>query len=325
MAVIEWNFLAPDTWGPRCGPDGTRTYQITIEAITDTLDTGASVLSHVGFPLQFVSTHPNDSLAVCNSIDPQQDPDDGNYWVIKYGYTTRPRELAQAATTASGGPTGGGRPSPEHPANPLDRSPKVGFTTRMFKRLIIQDEDDRPIVNQANVPFETFSKEVPRLVMTVERNMQDFSWDLMNYTVGHVNGSSWLGWTTRQVYCAELDANIDRDQGVTFWKVRGKFIVATSDDILQSSIIYGGGPNSFWHEWKLNAGYEYLDGTGGPSAKTVRFTTTAGQPASKPMLLKADGTRLNGTGLFVAGGDPVIWLGFRVLADAEFNALGFFD
>ena len=258
--------------------------------------------------------HPDDPLAFCTEIDPEQDEDDATYWVITYKYSTQVPAFAQGKPDGTNQTGSGGHP--EVPQNPLDRKPKVRIAGKMFKRLTWRDLDDIPIVNKAGQPYEGTMLEVPRAVIHVSRNIEGFDYDIVNRCKGGVNDNVFLDWEARRVKCEELTAEENFEQGQYFWKVQGEFIVANQDDLMGNAVTSG----YWWYEWKLNAGFEYLNASGALTPFDVR-----GQKPSRPMLLSATGTRLNNTGLWVAGGANPIYLGFRVLRDAPLNSLGLFD
>lgn len=314
MSVTSFNFLQDGTSGPQVGERGSRTYKITIEAFTSGAnESGTSVISTPGLPTQYVSTHPNDPFAVCVEIDPKQHPDASNYWLITYTYRTRIREFAQ------GKPSGDGQQSPQFDAdNPLNRPPKIRHYTKMVKRPVFADLDGNPYVTTAGELYEAQMKEVPRRVIHVERNLASFDDELINNCDGAVNSSGFYGRAARRVKCENLQASEEWDKQTFYWVVSADFIVGNDDDIPP-----GGDPAGWWYDWKLNAGFHYLDGNG----KYVPFLARGGQRPSRPMLLGLNGTALNGNGTYVPGvsANAPVWLGFRQFRDADFNQLGLLD
>jgi len=307
MPVTDFNILANETWGPRISPDGTRTYRVTLEAITDSEMTGPDVVGAPGMPIKF-GTHADDPIARCISVEAEQDPDDANYWILTYDYSTRVEQFAQAAGDESGGLGGGGETSPEHnDTDPLDRRPKIKLRTKLFKKTIFSSLDGVLIANYAGDPYEGTVIEVPRLVIDITRNLADFDPTLIADTVGAVNVGEWFGYAIRQVKCEELTADTEWDQGVFYWRVHGVFVVANEADLVHSET-----PGTYWYEWKLNAGYNQL------VSGVLRPILIQGQRPSRPQLLTA-------TGAQAAVGATPIYLGFRVLPDASFAALGLID
>ena len=318
MPVTDFGILADGTWGPRFAPDGTRTYAVRLFAKTDVEMTGPEVLASAGMPVKFGS-HADVPEAYCVAISEAiQDVDDATYWTIDYDYSTRVPEFAQAATSASGGPTGGGESDPQHnDADPLDRRPVIKLRNKKFKRLVFTDLDGDAIVNAAGVPFEAHTLEVSRLVIDVTRNVPDWDYTLLNLCEDGVNESSFIGYAARRVWCMELTADIEWQQNQSYWKLHGQFVVGNDDDILTTDPARGGAADAWWYEWKLNAGYDALDETTG--VLTPIFLP-GGQRPARPVLLNLFGERLAASQL----GNP-IFLGFRVKRDAPLHALGLFN
>lgn len=311
MQLLENNIMRDGTWGPRCGDDGVRTYAVTRELVLDqeTLN-GPAVLSLPGLPVQFVSRHPFDDVAICKSIEAAHHEEASDCWIVTYGYSNKIRELEQGS--ASGSP----KDQPKHEANPLDRSPKISISTKLFKKTILKDLDGFTIKNTAGVPFAPYQIELPRKVIDVERNLPEFDDNLMNECVGGVNVVAFIGYAERRIKCENASVKYARENGVGYAAVRAQFIVGNDDDILDEETY----PDGWWYDWKLNCGFEYLD----PNTGKLRPILVNGQRPAQPMLLTLGGALLNSTGRFVAGGAAPIWLGFRVLRDAPLKAIGLF-
>lgn len=320
MSVVEANRLADGTSGPRWGADGSRAYKERWEVITDNEDDDISVvLAFSSLPRQFVSAHRWDAAAFCTDLDANQHEDDPTYWILDFDYKTRVPEFAQG--TAAGGNQGGsGGEPPAHEQNPLDRRPKVRITSRHEKRPMLRDLDGRLIKNLAGTLYEPRQQDVSVCVIHVERNIPDFDFTLVNTCNGAVNATGFLGFIDRQVKCENLTADENWDQGVYYWKVSGDFIVGTDDLI---PIAFDAGVEAsylgYWYDWRINAGLEHLDGG------VLKPIFVQGQRPSRPLLLDAAGGLLNDTGLLASASDQPIWIGFRVLRDADLGALGLFN
>lgn len=320
MSVLEANRLADGTSGPRWGADGSRSYKERWEVITDDEDDDISVvLAFSALPRQFITAHRWDAAAFCTDLDANQHEDDRTYWTLDFDYKTRVPEFAQG-TAAGGNQSGSGGEPPAHEQNPLDRKPKVRITSRFEKRPMLRDLDGRLIKNLAGTLYEPRQRDVSVSVIHVERNIPDFDYDLVNACNGAVNETGFLGNIDRKVKCENLSADENWDQGVYYWKVSADFIVGTDDLIpiefdpdVEASYL------GYWYDWRINAGLEQL--VGGVLKPII---LASGQKPSRPLLLDSDGALLNGTGLLANATDQPIWIGFRVLRDAEFNALGLF-
>lgn len=315
MPVTEFNIMAEDTWGPRVDPSGTVNYRVTLEAFTDNPnDTGPQVVGAPGMPVKFGS-HADDENAFCVSVDAKQHEDDATYWILTYDYTTRPEQLAQVAIDNAGGLTGEGEEDPQHnDADPLDRRPKIKLRTRKIKRMRFADLDGRPIQNFAGVPFAAHMEEVTRLVIDVTRNVPNFDPAMVTNCTDGVNEVPWLGLAKRQIWCADLTADVDREKQITFFAVHCELVIGKPSDILNDVPANGGLVDGYWAEWKLNAGYDEIDMATG-RLKAIKID---GQRPAQPVLLNLFGGKL-------AAGQNPIFLGFRVKEDAPLHALGLFD
>lgn len=319
MAVTSFNTLADGTWGPEVDANGVYTYQITMEAFTnDAGDTGDSVLATQNLPIQYVTKHPSNPLARVMTARAKQDENDHTYWVLTYGYSTSIRVLAQS----SGAPAGGGSPSspgagnstPTHSVNPLDRRPKISLKTKSYKKPIFKSLVGTPITNAAGELFEATTIEVQRLLIDVRRNILDFTYEYLNLMTGSMNALTFLGFDPFRVKCEMLEATEHFENEQFYWEIHGQFIVGTAADILDAAY-----PAAWWSEWKLNAGFHYLNGG------VLTPCLVNGQRPSRPLLLAADGSLLNGTGRYVAGGADPIYYPFKVLDEYDFNLLGLFN
>lgn len=314
MSVTSWNFLADGEEGPKVGADGTRDYKITIEATTDAIMSGIGVLAHSAFPRQYISTHPDDPFALCITADPQRNEDNPLYWRVAYGYSTKVPELAQTSMGSGGG--GGGKSDPNHdPEDPLSWAPKVRWSTKMFKRIRFKDEDGQNYTNGAGEYFEGAVKELPRLVLSVKRNVPTFDVSTLNQVNGGVNNEACIGYAKRRIKCEKLTAEPKFEKKQFFWELDGEFIIGSNTDV--SAVIWPGIPaDGWWYEKKLNAGYTYYDLV----AEALVPILQRGQRPARPVPLAADGSDY----LDIKAGDVPNFIYFRELSDANFNITGIF-
>lgn len=316
MPVTDFGILADGTDGPDIAQDGSTTYRVRLFARTDAEMTGPQVLASPGMPIKF-GQHADDPDAYCIGVRCKQDIDDATYWILDYDYSTNPKELAQAAFSNNDGLTGGGEPDPQHnDADPLDRRPVVKIRSKRLKKMRFSDLDGRPIDNLAGVPFEAYMDEVSRTVVDVTRNVASFDWDMIPICEDGVNELAWLGKAKRQIWCASLSADYERDKGLAYVKLHAELVIAKPSDILNAVPANGGLADGYWAEWKLNAGYEELDASTG----LLKPIQVRGQRPARPVLLNLFGEQLAVSQL----GNP-IFLGFRVKDDAPLHTLGLFD
>lgn len=316
MPVTDFGILADGTDGPHIGQDGTTTYKVRLFARTDVEMSGGAVLASPGMPIKF-GQHADDQDAFCIGVSSKQDEDDATYWILDYDYSTNIKELAQAAFSNSGGLTGGGEEDPQHnDADPLDRRPVVKIRSKRLKKLRFADLDGRAIQNLAGVPYEAYTDEVSRTVIDVTRNVAGFDMDMVPLCEDGVNEIAWLGKAKRQIWCASLSADFEREKRLTYVKLHAELVIAKESDILNDNPANGGLADGYWAEWKLNAGYEELDLVTG----LLKDIKIRGQRPARPVLLNLFGERLAVSQL----GNP-IFLGFRVKDDAPLHQLGLFD
>lgn len=319
MAVTEWNVLADGTWGPRIDTLGARTYQRTIEAFTnDANEGGLSVLSQIPIT-KFVTAWPTDPFALAVEVDCKQDEDLATYWILRYGYTTKLPELAQANLQTGGG--GGGQPSPTHnPDEPLSWAPVCRWSTRMFKRIRFRDRDGQLYANKAGEMLELGMQEYPRLVLNVTRNVPWFDERFLVRVMNGVNITPVIGYEPRRVKCEKLTAEIKKDKQL-YWELNGEFLFGAGDSVGQGDLDLPGCPADGWFfEKRLNAGYSYWNSV---TNKLVSILDENGQRPSRPALLNSTGTArifLNTT----PPGTPN-FLFFRELEDVDMLLTGIFN
>lgn len=311
MAVTQVNRLDEASAGPMIGADTTRTYQETWEAISDTIDeSGITVLAHPSLPRLFVTRHRFDSTAVAVGVKPQKEQE---YWTLEYTYSTKVPEFAQ------GKPDGSNQANPTNPDNPFDQKPRISVGTMMVKVHTLVDLDGEDFVNAAGSPYETAMREVELSVIEVERNLPVVDYTLWKLCKGAVNGSAFLGYYKRQVWCADLSLRGDWNHDTFYWVGRGKFVVGNDDQIPARAknpktgadlTINDDGP--WWFDFRLNAGFDEL------VSGQRRPILIRGQRPAHPVPLNLFGEKL------AVGVDP-IYFGYRVRRDAGLGALGLFD
>ena len=311
MAVLDYYMTADGSKGPMYGADGTRTYKQKWHATTDTEETWQTIANAIGI-VQFQTAHYSDPFALAIDADFEQDEDDDNHWIVNYTFSTKLNELAQISLAGGGGgaPTQGSGHDPEEP---LTWAPKVRWSTKMFKRVRIRDNDGKLYANAAGEVLEASMKEFPRLVLNVQRNIVDFDVSLLLRLPGSVNGEECIGYEWRRIKCERLTAEPKYDKQ-RYWSVEGEFIIASPSDV--STVIWPGIPAfGWWYDKRLNAGYQEIrNGTRRPIFQN-------GQKPTRPVPLTQ-------TGRVCTDFDPPVdpnFLYFRELDDADFNGTGLFD
>lgn len=310
MAVLEVNRLDENHPGPMIGADTTRVYYESWEAICDSLDeSGVVVQAHPSLPRPFITRYRFDQTAVCIGVEPEKED---SYWKLRYTYSTKVPAFAQ------GKPDGSNQSSPTNPDNPLDQKPKISVGTMIVKVHTLVDLDGNDFMNAARFPYETATREVELSTIEVERNLPVIDYTLWNRCKGGVNGSAFLGYLKRQVWCADLSLRGEWNHDTFYWQAKGKFVVGNDDQIpprarnpkTGADLTNEDGP--WWFDFRLNAGFdERVNGE-------IRPILVRGQRPARPMPLNLFGEKLP------VGSDP-IYFGFRVRRDAGLGALGLFD
>lgn len=319
MAVTDSGTLADGTWGPRIDANGTRTYQIMMDATTDSEMAGHEVLEAMGI-LQFQTAHPNDPFALATEADAEQDQDDHNYWRCTYKYSTYLPELAQVSLAAGGGGTPSGADG-HNPEDPLSWAPKVRYSTRTYKRVRWRDQDGRVYMTAAGEMMELPMKEYNRIVMHIQRNVRTFDVNLMNRVPNGVNIDSCMGYEARRLKCDRLTATPHNDKG-GYWELDAEIIIGSPDDVNET--IWPDVPaDGWWWDKRLHAGYSYRELENGVW-RSRQIIESSGQRPSRPRPLSSDGTEV----LVLSNAADLARINFvyrRELTDSDFNRTGLFD
>lgn len=189
--------------------------------------------------------------------------------------------------------------------NPIEEKPIYVWGDTNSSEPIDEDWDGNPIVTANNEPIEGVTMEVADTVLTVRRNFRQFSPWLTSQYRHSVNSDTFASYppgTARLVkYNAELKWD-DTDNG--YWDVSAT---------IQFRYPYNTTNEKAWYARVRHEGYYEKVGS-----IIVRAVDDHQEPVTKPVLLKADGTRET---------DPeaAVWLEFKKYQPLTYSSLGLID
>jgi len=185
--------------------------------------------------------------------------------------------------------------------SPVFNFPRIDWDDVETEEDIDEDFDGNPIVTANNEPIVGIKRPIPDQVVTIRRNMPFFNpWVQAVYRQS-VNSDNFLGFPPGTGRLTKLSATNVFDQAIGYYEVTA---------VVQFRYPYRTTPAKAWYKRVRHEGFYVKYGS-----KILRAVDDANQPASKPVLLADDGTRLPN------GADPV-WLEFKIFNSLPFNALG---
>lgn len=170
---------------------------------------------------------------------------------------------------------------------------------------IDQDWNGRAICNVNGEPVEGLSRDVTDTAITITR---DFLWindDLILDYHEATNSDVWYGYSPGRVRLVNHQAEeifANEQTTVGYWKVTATFIARRG---------YRVTPDKAWYKRYRNEGFYVKSGT-----RIVRAVDDNKSPVTRPILLKADGTRETNP-------DNAFFLHSQVYGSLPYNALGF--
>ena len=187
--------------------------------------------------------------------------------------------------------------------SPLNQPPKVQWGDVETNEAVDEDINGNPIVTVNNEPISGVTIPVPDQTVTITRNFATIN----TYAIGAyrraVNSDNFLGWPPGTARITKFGASNQYDDDLGYWVV-----TAT----IQFRIPYRTTAEKAWYARVLHQGYLVKDSTTGDIRHAVDDNE---QPVTKPVLLKADGTRET---------DPANahWLEFQRFNTLPFSSLG---
>jgi hypothetical protein len=210
--------------------------------------------------------------------------------------------LAMVSVTYSGevGPSGEG-------SSPIANETTVSWSGQISDEAIDQDINGKPIVTANGEPIDGLTERIPDQVAVIEKNFASINTYGLTQYLKSRNSDTFLGWPPGTVRFWEYSAtNVITDGVAGFWKVSGKFIFREP---------YNTTPDKTWHKRVRHEGFLVRSVAGG--TPRIAFDRVTKTPVTRPILLKADGTRETDP-------DNAHWLEFETTRALPYSALGFF-
>lgn len=187
--------------------------------------------------------------------------------------------------------------------SPLNKPPEFSWSDSESDEEIDQDFDGRPIVTVNNEPIYGVTTKIADDVVTIKRNFAFFDPVARRAYRRATNSDTFMGWPPGTAKINQLNgvevAATDELPG--YWKVVAQ---------VQFREPYNTTPDKAWYARVRHEGFYVKE-----ESKIIRAEDDSGEPVTKPVLLKEDGTRET---------DPTNahWLEFKRYGSLPFNALG---
>lgn len=168
---------------------------------------------------------------------------------------------------------------------------------------IDEDFDGNPIQTEAGERVAGITAVFNDQVATIKKNVLVYNSYVASAYRRSTNSDTFLGWPPGTAKLMQLTA---RDVNGEYYELTG---------VVQFRIPYRTTANKAWYaRWRHEGFYHKLDF--GANTYIIRALDDAGQPSEKPVLLDANGYRLN-------DGDPPVWKETKLYGSLPFSAIGF--
>lgn len=259
--------------------------------VTCTADTTAiEILNAPGLPL-INDIYTGTTAVVCTRVSPQQVSP--IMWVVDCEYA---------------GDTG-----PEPAENPLDKPPVISWTDAETDEAIDEDYNGNPIATVNGEPIEGVTKKLADQVVTIQRNYASFSPYATGLYRDSVSSDTFLGYpagTARLIRFSAQQVYYGTGGTSSYWDVTAS---------IQFRLPYNTTAQKAWWARVRHEGYYIKSGSIIRRALDTDLTSTSpGEPMTRPVLLKTDGT-IEPT---VAN---AVWLEFQLYAELPYASLGLVD
>jgi len=185
--------------------------------------------------------------------------------------------------------------------------PVISWTDTETEEAIDEDLNGAAIVNVNNEPIEGVTMKIADLVLTVERKYRFFD-PVATHAYRHsVNSDTFAGFAPGTGRLTAFSANQEYDENQNgYWKVNAS---------IQFRYPYRTTAARAWWKRILHEGYMVRASALDPPEAAYREVDGRKEQVTKPVLLKADGTREN---------DPAnaVFLEFEVYTPLPYNSLG---
>lgn len=171
MAIVSVDKIwAGESWSD--DKEGARNYEEVYRVISDNAnESPITIRAAAGIPLPW-TTHPGDFAAVCSGRSARRVDESRLIWEVTVTYEYDPQE-------------------PEEPEeNPLDRPPKIRWTSTLVNRPVVKDRDGDACVNSAGDYFDPpLEYDFPRWTANIQFNAAEVPPTILAYA-GAINTAS---------------------------------------------------------------------------------------------------------------------------------------
>lgn len=281
---------ALEMWSRQSGsaesPDGKQRILTMQRAFTVTLDASDPLevcYTAAGLPL-VNDPYPGTFFVICRNLSPQR--------------VSPIMAIVTASYSGEIGPT-------DASSSPVDNVAVISWRNATTDEAIDQDWNGKAIVTKNNEPIDGVTERIADQVATIERNFVSINMYAIRAYLKSSNSDTFLGWPAGTARLMEYSAsNQITDGAAGFWKVSAT---------VQFREPYNTTADKAWYKRLRHEGYLVRDTAG--DEPHIAWDEKTKTPVTKPILLKADGTRETDP-------DNAHWLEFQTLDSLPYNALG---
>lgn len=189
---------------------------------------------------------------------------------------------------------------------PIGGEPSIEWGGVTTDEAIDEDWDGKAIVTVNNEPIDGLTERLTDDSVTIERNFLTVNRYAVRAYRRATNSDTFLDWPPGT--CRMIDDNAKAvfiNGVIKYWKVRAVF---------QFREPFRTTPEKAWYKRVRHEGFLVRDTAG--DEPHIAWDEKTKSPVTKPILLKADGTRETDS-------EAAHWLEFKTLGSLPFNALGF--
>ena len=281
---------ALEMWSRQSGsaesPDGKQRILTMQRAFTVTLDASDPLevcYTAAGLPL-VNDPYPGTFFVICRNLSPQR--------------VSPIMAIVTASYSGEIGPT-------DASSSPVDNVAVISWRNATTDEAIDQDWNGKAIVTKNNEPIDGVTERIADQVATIERNFVSIYMYAIRAYLKSSNSDTFLGWPAGTARLMEYSAsNQITDGAAGFWKVSAT---------VQFREPYNTTADKAWYKRLRHEGYLVRDTAG--DEPHIAWDEKTKTPVTKPILLKADGTRETDP-------DNAHWLEFQTLDSLPYSALG---
>jgi len=281
---------ALEMWSRQSGsaesPDGKQRILTMQRAFTVTLDASDPLevcYTAAGLPL-VNDPYPGTFFVICRNLSPQR--------------VSPIMAIVTASYSGEIGPT-------DASSSPVDNVAVISWRNATTDEAIDQDWNGKAIVTKNNEPIDGVTERIADQVATIERNFVSINMYAIRAYLKSSNSDTFLGWPAGTARLMEYSAsNQITDGAAGFWKVSAT---------VQFREPYNTTADKAWYKRLRHEGYLVRDTAG--DEPHIAWDEKTKTPVTKPILLKADGTRETDP-------DNAHWLEFQTLDSLPYSALG---